>query len=535
MVLRNLARNFSNPLVGAGKWVMAEDTYEVDQIIGRRITSNGKEDYLARWQSYSPLLSTWEPINNFSDCQRTVTEFFNQHWPIPGTQATSVVHVAEKPKSVKAKQELLTLKALPAKKGKKLLRGINKDLKEEILRLQLESKSLLANRVGSLVEPSLTIDCTKIDQTNMRFNGELKNCGSPESRKGGIKRKLDDVDKALETPQQSLKISRANSPKHLRSVKEKCKTPKQSPHAKVKSRRAQHLIKRLSSPQKSKLTNDTHSNKKISLPSRLTRQTLPDCTATCILEEELIVTKENRCMYIRLCNEAKKNVINLQMCEKIISSLHNAGKEDISVVVITGSGSSFSYGWDLDQFKDLHQADRKDVLQKYRLMTRMLITCPKLLVAAVNGPAAGFGISLAGLCNIVLASNEATFQTKFSEWGHPPVGCCSYILPHLLGSKKAMSMILLNRKLSAVEAQLSGLVSEVMEPTDFPKELASNIQRLLSVPAQCLQDTKSMLHESKVQELANVNEEECDFFQKYIANDTTLNNILAKWQSSLGE
>lgn len=54
------------------------------------------------------------------------------------------------------------------------------------------------------------------------------------------------------------------------------------------------------------------------------------------------------------------------MCEEIISSLHDAGKDDISVVVITGSGSSFSYGWDLDQFRDLHLADRKHLLQKYR-------------------------------------------------------------------------------------------------------------------------------------------------------------------------
>lgn len=57
---------------------------QVDEIVGRRTTRDGKEDYLVRWQNYPPLLTTWEPIQNFSNCQEAIQEYFAKHWPIPG-------------------------------------------------------------------------------------------------------------------------------------------------------------------------------------------------------------------------------------------------------------------------------------------------------------------------------------------------------------------------------------------------------------------------------------------------------------------
>ncbi len=63
----------------------------------------------------------------------------------------------------------------------------------------------------------------------------------------------------------------------------------------------------------------------------------------------------------------KTNFISLlKICEDIIAALHDAGKDDVSVVVVSGSGSTFSYGWDLDQFEALSHTDRRELLQKYR-------------------------------------------------------------------------------------------------------------------------------------------------------------------------
>lgn len=234
-----------------------------------------------------------------------------------GTQATSFGHIAEKPNSVKIKQELFTLQALTAKKGKKLLRGLRKDLKEEILRLQVETKSSLENRVESVGQSPLSVsNLLGENQNNMRFCGEsTKECSSPETRKLGVKRNIDEVDKTSETPQESPKMSGRNSPRYLSSLKEKHKKPKNPTRAMVqasKTRSGQYLTNGVFTPRGTKHVSST-SNKKIALPSKMTRQSLPSCPTTSILEEELVVTKENGCMYIKLCNEAKKNVINLQV------------------------------------------------------------------------------------------------------------------------------------------------------------------------------------------------------------------------------
>ena len=56
----------------------------------------------------------------------------------------------------------------------------------------------------------------------------------------------------------------------------------------------------------------------------------------------------------------------LQICEDLVTALHDAGKDDVSLVVISGSGSTFSYGWDLDQFEAISNSERRELLQKYR-------------------------------------------------------------------------------------------------------------------------------------------------------------------------
>lgn len=226
------------------------------------------------------------------------------------------MHVAVKPNTAREKQELLTLQALPAVKGKKLFRGLRKDLREEILRRQSDTQSSVENEVISEVKSPLALD-SSLGQSNMRFNGESATKDvSLKTRKAGVKRKKDDLETPIESPQQSAKISKRIYPRYLSSFKEKHKQPKKSPHSKAKDfkrtcQKAEHLVNGISSPRENKSMVNYSKKKVIHLSNRLTRQTLPNCPA--VLEEELIVTKESGCMHIKLCNEAKKNVINLQV------------------------------------------------------------------------------------------------------------------------------------------------------------------------------------------------------------------------------
>lgn len=173
-----------------------------------------------------------------------------------------------------------------------------------------------------------------------------------------------------------------------------------------------------------------------------------------VLDECVSVLKEGRVWKITLCNERKKNALTAEMCEQLAGFLHEASKEDVvSVVILTGAGNSFCSGLDYQHLIATHnRQEAKRMVEKFKLLVELLIGFPKVLVAAVNGNALGFGTALLSLCDIVYASNKATFQTCFTKWGHPPIGCLSSLLPSLLGKTGGLSMLLLNQKMAATQA-----------------------------------------------------------------------------------
>jgi enoyl-CoA hydratase/carnithine racemase len=82
-------------------------------------------------------------------------------------------------------------------------------------------------------------------------------------------------------------------------------------------------------------------------------------------------------------------------------------------------------------------------------MVDALIDFPKPLLALVNGPAIGIGTTMLGLCDYVVASDSATFNTPFTFIGLTPEGCSSHLLPKIIGTSNATAMLLFNRKFSA--------------------------------------------------------------------------------------
>ncbi|XP_046842137.1 enoyl-CoA delta isomerase 2-like isoform X1 [Xenia sp. Carnegie-2017] len=96
-----------------------------------------------------------------------------------------------------------------------------------------------------------------------------------------------------------------------------------------------------------------------------------------------------------------------------------------------------------------------------------------------------------GSCELTYSSCflKATFQTKFVELGHPPVGCCSLTVPNLFGHSQAMSVILCNTKLDCDMAKERGIVAEILSFKHFEEELNSLLARSSLVSRQCLRET----------------------------------------------
>jgi enoyl-CoA hydratase/carnithine racemase len=149
---------------------------------------------------------------------------------------------------------------------------------------------------------------------------------------------------------------------------------------------------------------------------------------------------------------------------------HHADDPDVRVIVFTGAGRAFSSGADLKAGGELTSPDGGfDVLTPLRESYNPLIlrvrTVDKPVIAAVNGPAAGFGLALALGSDIRFASTAAVFRVAFINIG---VSNCdmgtSWLLPRLIGASRAHELMLTGRRVDAAEALRIGLVADVVDP-----------------------------------------------------------------------
>lgn len=174
--------------------------------------------------------------------------------------------------------------------------------------------------------------------------------------------------------------------------------------------------------------------------------------------------QENGVCVLTLNRPDKKNALSIALRDEVTETLKGlAEDEQTKVVLITGAGSAFSAGFDLEEFgKAAQDPDFMDAIWKSGdPFHEVLLKYPLPLIAAVNGVALGGGMDLAVLCDIRIAGKHAAF-------GHPEVqfGDVVYAPLHdLIGGAHARDLCLTGRRVDATEALRLGLVSEVV-PTE---------------------------------------------------------------------
>ena len=150
----------------------------------------------------------------------------------------------------------------------------------------------------------------------------------------------------------------------------------------------------------------------------------------------------------------------------------------IRCVVITGAGRAFSAGQDLRDRsadilagRDLHLGRESGVMEIGSLV-RIIRAMPKPVVAAVNGAAVGAAFGLACVCDVRVASTEATFRAAWARVGLAPDGGAAFYLPRLVGWGRAFDLMLSGDPLGAEEALRIGLVTRVFDAAVFAEEVA---------------------------------------------------------------
>ena len=218
--------------------------------------------------------------------------------------------------------------------------------------------------------------------------------------------------------------------------------------------------------------------------------------------EQLIVDRDGAVATIRLNNGAKLNALSETMTRELIEALEGlVGDPEVRALVLTGEGRGFCSGADLggmaDEYRGGGRARPSDLLDEgYAKIVRLMVEAPKPVIAAVNGVAAGAGLSLALACDLRLSSDAATFSMAFVRIGLVPDSGASYFLPRIVGAAAALELSITGERIDAERALRMGLVSRVSPADSLLADAAALAAELAALPTKAIALTKELLRDA---------------------------------------
>ncbi len=208
---------------------------------------------------------------------------------------------------------------------------------------------------------------------------------------------------------------------------------------------------------------------------------------------EVETQKDGGVLTITLNRPEVLNAFDSAMHAAFREALEEAGDPEVRAVVLTGAGRGFCVGQDLNEFKEAAGDIGERLRSTYNPNVRALRALEKPVIAAVNGPAAGAGLSLACACDLRLAAASATFVPAFVTIGLVPDTGATYFVARLLGYSRAFEWLCSGRALSAADAHAWGLVAEVVGDGRLPTRAAEVAATLAALPTRAIGLTKRLL------------------------------------------
>ena len=207
---------------------------------------------------------------------------------------------------------------------------------------------------------------------------------------------------------------------------------------------------------------------------------------------EVETTREGEVMTITLNRPEKLNAFDRAVHDGFAAALKEARAPDVRAVVLTGAGRGFCVGQDLGELRGGDRDVAGLLRERYNRHVLALRGLEKPVLAAVNGAAAGAGLSLACACDLRIASESASFVPAFVSVGLVPDSGGSFFVPRLLGYARAFEWMTSGRKLSALEALEWGLVSEVVAPERVLARAQERAGELAALPTRAIAMTKRL-------------------------------------------
>src|SRR5690625_2026837 len=220
------------------------------------------------------------------------------------------------------------------------------------------------------------------------------------------------------------------------------------------------------------------------------------------LRMELVIHKsEQGVSYIHLNRPESFNALNKDMLQKLLEVIQAVEKNDDKFVVLTGEGYAFCAGGDISMMQDYREGDFfEDVMDVIENIVLRLYRMPKIITSAINGSAAGLGLSLALTADYVVAHKEAKLGMLFLGVGLVPDGGGHFWLEQRMGTHQAKQFIWSMKQVQGKEAKLFGLV-DIFTDGDALDHAKSLLDKLFHSPIQSMLHTKKVYRSTKIKVL----------------------------------
>jgi len=207
---------------------------------------------------------------------------------------------------------------------------------------------------------------------------------------------------------------------------------------------------------------------------------------------EVETSRDGGVLTITLNRPDVLNAFTAEMHRQLVGAFKEARAADVRAVVITGAGRGFCVGQDLNEFGEAARDISGRLRGNYHPTIRAVRELEKPVIAAVNGPAAGAGLSFACACDLRVAAEGAAFVPAFINIGLVPDMGGSYHVRRLLGTARAFELMATGRRLTAAEAHAWGLVNEVVEADRLQARAAERAAELAALPTRGVALTKRL-------------------------------------------
>lgn len=215
----------------------------------------------------------------------------------------------------------------------------------------------------------------------------------------------------------------------------------------------------------------------------------------------LLVVREGDVLRLTFDKPDRLNALTADIVHAAADAVDAAADDGTRVIVLTGSGRAFSSGADVGPDGAAPGLDTLDAANRFTLA---VASSPLLVVAAVNGIAAGVGCSFALAADLAVAKESAAFMLAFTRIGLMPDGGASLLVPAAIGRARAARMALLAEKVSATQAAEWGLIAEVVADDAFDARIDQLVAQLASGPPLAYAATKRVLRAATIAALPTI-------------------------------